>query len=261
MSPTQPDRMEQLISAIERYHPSFRAKIEGCSPKEIEGLQSLVGIPLPDIYVDFLRAMGRQMGGLSLYDGDFRLETLMKYYAGETVDRDSPLVIAMARYGPYGRSHKIFERPIELDFEEDESQYVLIAYPPQERAHEFPEAIRVFDLMNPTLHEALFAKAYFQYRWTQFKHQRPLFFDARSPNDLEQAASIVTQLGFQQHPESSSTVRYFDRQDATVVISPNPGEPVRLSLAAHDASELLRLANTLTNQLPAPTALASRPQS
>ncbi|HYO55820.1 hypothetical protein [Archangium sp.] len=248
--------MEQLISAIERYHPSFRTDIEGCSPEEIDRLQSLVGIHLPDVHVDFLRVMGRRMGGLSLYDGDFRIETLIKRYTEEGAAHDSPLIIAIAHYGPYGRSRETFERPIELEFEEDEGQYVLVAYPPGEREHEFPEAIRILDLVNPTLYEALFAKAYLQYRWARFKHQRTLFFNAHSPKEIEQAAAIVEQFGFERHPESSITVRYFDQRDATAIISPNPGEPVRLSLAAHDAAELFRLANALTKRLPTPTTSA-----
>jgi hypothetical protein len=250
LSSPQTNRMEQLISAIERYHPSFHSEIEGCSPEEIERLQALVGQPLPEPYVDFLRVMGRRMSGLSFQDGDFRIETLIRYYSSEEADRDSPPAIGISRYGPYGNSREIYERPIELGQDEDSGEFVLTAYPRAERPHEFPESIRVFDLVDPALYEALFAKAYLQYRWPRFKHQRTLFFDAHSPAEVERGAAILARFGFERHPESTVVVRYFDRQDATAIISPNPGEPVRLSLAGHDAVQLHHLADELSRRLP-----------
>ncbi|NOJ83866.1 hypothetical protein [Myxococcus xanthus] len=236
--------MEQLISAIARYHPSFRSEIEGCTSEELERLQSLVGRPLPVPHVDFLLAMGHRMADLSFQDGDFRIETLIQLYAQGKVPRDSAPVIGISRYGIDGNPAQLDERPIELDQDEESGEFVLTAYPPSERPYEFPESLRIFDLVEPTLYEALFAKAYLRYRWSQFTCSRTLFIKAHSPKEVEQGASLLTRFGFEQHSEST-VVRYFDRHDATAILSPNPGEHVRISLAAGDEKCLRQLADSL----------------
>ncbi|AKQ70356.1 hypothetical protein A176_007268 [Myxococcus hansupus] len=242
--------MEQLISAITRYHPTFRGEIEGYTSEEIEKHQAIVGRPLPGPYVDFLRSMGRRMGELSFQEGDFRMEALTRYYAHVGASRDSALVIGISRY-------ETGEQPIELDEDEDTGEFVLTAYPPPERPREFSESIQIFDLVEPTLHEALFAKAYLKYRWPQFSHQRTLFFAAKSPSEVERGAAQLTPFGFEQHAEST-VVRYFERHDATAIMSPNPGESVRLSLSMRDEVRLQELVEGLSKRLAATPSPPSR---
>ncbi|GHH02730.1 hypothetical protein GCM10012319_71260 [Comamonas sp. KCTC 72670] len=235
--------MEPLISAITRYRPTFRGEIEGYTSEDIERHQALVGRTLPGPYVDFLRNMGRGMGELCFQNGDFRLETLTRHYARAGASRDGALVIGISLY-------ESGEQPIELDEDEDSGEFVLTAYPPPERPREFAESIQIFDLVEPTLYEALFAKAYLQYRWPQFPHQQTLFFAANSPREVERGAAQMAAFGFEQHAEST-VVRYFERHDATAILSPNPGESVRLSLATRDKVRMQELVEGLSKRLAA----------
>jgi hypothetical protein len=241
--------MERLVSAIARYHPPFREHIQGCTPEELKRLEALVGGPLPAPHADFLQVMGRGMGGLSLYGADFRIGTLLDHYArhGPPAAPEEELVIGLARYGPY--SGEYVDDEVEFQFDEDVGEYVVVANPPWEREHEFPEAVRILELIQTTLQELLFAKAFLQYQWPRFEHRQTLFVAPETPGALKVAGEGLSRLEFALHPESGS-VRYFERATAVVIVSPNPGEPVRLSVGAQDATELRRLTDALSAQLP-----------
>lgn len=241
--------MEQWVSAVSRYHPSFREGLEGCSPEELVNLEALVGGALPAPYAEFLRVMGRRMGDLALYDADFRIGTLADYHArhGAPEDPGTDLVIGIARHGPFGG--RSFEDEVSLELDDESGTYVVIANPPEEREHEFPEEVRVLDLVQTSLHELLFAKAFLQYRWPRFENRQRLFIEADRREGLARAASALMELGFELHPESD-TVRYFERTASVVIVSPNPGEPVRLTLGSLNARELRHLEEALAARLP-----------
>jgi hypothetical protein len=241
--------MTQLVTAISQYHPPFPQEIAGCSSEELSRLQSLVKRPLPACYVDFLVTMGRSMGGLSLYSADFRTENLIQFYLREGAPAlsEGALTIGIACYESPGEDREPIDGTFELDFQ-DERNPLLVAFPPGDQPPEFPDAIGILDLLDPVLYEALFAKAFFKYRWSHFTHQQALFCKADSVEEVAQVAAGLQRLQLRQHPESN-VVRYFESRDVTLVLSPNPGEPLRLSLASHDSNALHRLIDTLSAEL------------
>jgi len=56
--------MRDLIALLERYAPGYSTQIEGASEWALDNLEEAFGQPLPDIYRDFARKMGKNGGAL-----------------------------------------------------------------------------------------------------------------------------------------------------------------------------------------------------
>lgn len=71
---------DEVIAYISDYDPQFPASIEAASAAEIAELETLTGADLPEVYRDFLAAMGRNTGWIDVERLDFRIGTVLDYY-------------------------------------------------------------------------------------------------------------------------------------------------------------------------------------
>lgn len=75
-------KFRQLIQKIETLKGAPLVGIEGVSEEEIEELTQIVGCPLPESYVDFLRVCGESIGKLSMEE-DYSFSYVKEYFLEE----------------------------------------------------------------------------------------------------------------------------------------------------------------------------------
>jgi len=75
------DQMEDLIESVSKYDPAFKGRIVGASADEVTDFQKAVGQSLPTAYKTYLRHMGKNDGGLRVFeDCDHNVRHLWAYY-------------------------------------------------------------------------------------------------------------------------------------------------------------------------------------
>ncbi len=241
-----PDRIRKLVSEIARFRPAFPNEIEGCSPAEVEALQSMLGMRLPAPYVEFLRCMGRSTGGLAPFEADYRASTLLRFYGADPREPDGPLAVGVARWGPFYEGEEVQDYPIDLKYE-DEQCPRLVPFVPWEKGALFPSCMSVLDDADPTLYEAFFADAVLKFHLANFSDTRMLLGSARAPKSIEQTDAVLGSLGFSRHPESDC-IGYYIHPEALVLVN-NAPPTMRLTIATRSRAQLQRLADSLSKQL------------
>ena len=56
--------IDDLFSYLDESDPDFRSRVRGASVDEIRQLECAMGVPLPQVHLEYLRAMGLNDGGL-----------------------------------------------------------------------------------------------------------------------------------------------------------------------------------------------------
>lgn len=235
--------MKELMDYIQTYDPGFPAKVQGASEEEITRLERLAGGSLPARYTDFLRSMGASMGDLQYPDTDFRIGRILKLY--ETSKRRPPprylligvqVVETYDRYlldrgaGAGGEDCPVIQADIEEPFETADMLHTLY----------------------PSLKDMLFLQAFSMKRMSLLAHRRsflPSLVDSgkgrlRSvpPNLVDSISRVMSHLGFERLPHTSSLNLLYERGDAALYVSRNPqGYGATAELAAQEEREFKRL--------------------
>lgn len=237
-------RMQQIISAIARYHPSFPDEVEGCTPGELARLGQVVDRPVPESYADFARHMGHRMGQPPLIpESDFTIETITSIHA-ERSDLDPParyFLIGTAEAEPYA------------DFFLDtgvEGEPHVVRFPTPPRKELYPRYLQQeLEWLASSLHEWVFTRAYYRYRVRTFQNERHLDGREEQPDFLARASRVLDLLGFTRQDLSTPRIAFHDRSDAAVVAVCNAGTVPYLHLVAHSRKELVKLADILGERL------------
>jgi hypothetical protein len=83
--------MEDFLPFVLHYDPDFRSRIRGATASEIDQLEELVGLSLPQDYRTYLTLMGHYDDGLDLFvDAHAFLRDVREYYAECKADGDEP---------------------------------------------------------------------------------------------------------------------------------------------------------------------------
>ena len=206
----------------------------------------MIGIPLPAPYVEFLQYMGRSTGGLSPFEADYRVSTLLRFHGSESRDSDDPLTIGLARWGPFYEDEEVQDYPVDLNCE-DERYPRLVPFVPWEKGALFPSSMSVLDAADPTIYEAFFAEAILKFHLVNLPSTQTLVGSSRAPRIIEQTDVVLHSLGFSRHPESDC-IGYYVQPEALVLVNNDPPE-LSLTVAAQNRVQLQRLADMLSRQL------------
>src|SRR5689334_7924637 len=71
---------ERVKEYISTFDPPFAEHARGASEEELEELEQRLDAPLPDIYVDFLRVLGKDTDWISIDKIDFSIDAVLRYY-------------------------------------------------------------------------------------------------------------------------------------------------------------------------------------
>jgi hypothetical protein len=234
-------RMEAVVEAIAQYAPSFPDEIQGCTSEEIARLQTAVGRPLPQPYVEYLQVMGHGTGPLVFFNSsDFSFGAMLRIYERRVV------LMPPERYFMFGVAEDDPYYNFYLDCGAPEPH--VVRFPIPETAAEFPEVIRHLDWLASSLHELVFSKAYFDYRLPMFSQQSVLAEDDGHPLDPGKVEGALKKMGMVRHPQSTASVLYYEGPSVVAVLNRTLGAPWVINVATHERRELIRVADILTQQ-------------
>ena len=235
---------EQVTDYICTFDPDFRHSIVPALDAEIDELESLRNAPLPAIYRDFLETMGRSMGWINVRDIDFGIDTVLDVYRASPWLQTTDLVrIGTDRrdpsFHPYLRPSAFSDTVEVLAIREcDADSFPQTAYNGGrfQIAGSLPEmvclpAFEMYEIYGPG--------------------RRPAKLQATEwrPEAVNEAATILTDAGFQPLFWSSPESRGFKRDDAAVQISQWRGFPLLAAVRADDPDQQAKIAQALSVRL------------
>ncbi|NER35204.1 MAG: SMI1/KNR4 family protein [Oscillatoria sp. SIO1A7] len=210
--------MEDFLTYILGFEPTFLEQVEGASPEEIETLQSIVGFYLPKKYRDFLSIMGRNKGNLYfVYDeGSTDIRDIIQFYHDTLLEGEeypeNCVLIAADGYVTIG-----------LIVNQEETPVFMI------------DGAKAYELIADSFEKMLFARAFCKYQLTSFEYIKG-YSSSNPENRLSLSKDIVKDFGFEIMWFSDSGAIYAQKNGAAIAIS--QGQIGGMSLSVGATSEL-----------------------
>jgi len=245
MSPdSQQTRMQAVVKAIAKYHPTFPEEIVGCTPDELEELRRLVPRPIPNDYVEFAQLMGHSTGELILFfDSNFHVQSLIKHFSKKSV------LAIPERYFRIGTAENDPYEHYFLDCEAERGPSV-VRFATSTKKQLLQEALEVQELLAYSLPELIFIRGYYEYHISKFEVSQYLNALEDTDNFIEQVTPLLTMLGFRRHSQSEWGLAFYEKADTVVVASLGLGKGPYLHVVSQKRSELRKLTDILTQRLP-----------
>lgn len=242
--------MKELIDFVSRYDADFPRKIRGAGEEDLSRLEKLAGRKLPEAYREFLRHMGRNMGGMGIITVSFNIDDIEHFHASVAKEFNWPprfLLIGEHQQDPYNHYFMDLDTPHNGDcrivtFDSQLDQSTLQPADVHERA--------------PSLRQLLLQTAFLGKVMGRFPHQeRTVLTYARLRErraDSKQALALLEKtallLGFQRVPFSTPTHLMLERGDAAVYAKAGLPGMVAMTLLGEDKFELLRIREVFSDQ-------------
>jgi hypothetical protein len=228
--------LEALLLELE---PSRADTWQGATPAEVEQLEQLAGRPLPGLYRWFLS----RMGGVSSLQGypsiDFSARQILSCYANDDVRPDPRFFLIGWDTDDYLPQHLFY------DFEHpttDDARVVSqpTMYGPQSNLYE-------------SLRMLLAATEFLLSRVLNLPQQCSGLIEIEDIHELKPLDQVMTRIGFQKPVAADSHAALYDRADASMSLTCDPGKSpskyLFFELGGTDAGVLRQVLGTLATEL------------
>lgn len=225
--------MQKFIEYVYQFDSEFPNKIKAALPSEIMVLEELVGVPLPQIYKNFLLYMGRSEGGLRItLDGTTCIQNIIEFYEelinpGDLKTPKGCIVIGLSAY-------------------ESEEQYVLDWEISQEKiylTHE--DSIQL--LYASSLESLLYRRAFSQFKLKTLSESE--FLTNENTNwQLDQASQLAVKEGFNKLWFSDDVAFCGEKQDVSIVISQYEDRGLNMAIKANSKGSIAQVSRLFRNK-------------
>jgi len=226
-----------LGALLERLVPGSTGQWQGASASEIDRLEAIAGRPLPAFYRWFLSRMGTSMGPLSYPTVDFSAQgVLTALSSGQMAAHPRYLLIGYEQ-DELTPLHYFYDldQPIRGD------ALVVRMITPNDESHEQFETFREMLAWGEL--------------WTQRVERAPQQCGGRlRANDEVQArlGPVMRRLGFAVPIETGSYCGLYEREDAALICSGTPNDPLvtqAFGLGGRDAVTLAQILSEVAGEL------------
>ncbi len=221
MTKSEGPAVDQFLSYVSRFDPTFLGRIRGAEPAQMAALGRLAGLPLPASYAHFLARMGRDNGGINpTVDGTTDVAELIAYYETEVRGGATAVPAGCVLIGVGAVSLP----DVALDCNEEGEPPVV-----------FTDGDEVAGRYADSLEKLLFQIAFGKYRLRTFPWRTFLansFAGLGRKMVVEEAAALAQAAGFDSCPFSDATTFCGEKADAAVKMTQYEGQGIGISLAA-----------------------------
>lgn len=234
-----PDQAEELEALLLQLEPSRADTWQGATPAEVEQLEQLAGRPLPSLYRWFLS----RMGGISSLQGypsiDFSAKQILSCYACDEVASDPRFLLLGWDSDDYMPHHWFydFDHPTK-----DDARVVLqpSSYGPQR-------------VIYNSLRMLLATTEFVLSRVHSLPQQCSGLIEIEDIHELLPLDQVMTRIGFQKPVAADSHAALYDRADAAMSLTCDPGKSpskyLFFELGGTDAGVLRQVLGTLATEL------------
>lgn len=225
--------MRVFLDFVDRFDPDFKRRIRGVSQGDVDRLAAVYERELPPSYVDFLRTMGADLGGFSLY-------------SMAQADYDSVYEWAYELKEEGIIAHVLRERIL---IGENYCPGFHVALPigtPGEPPVVSTDLVEDRPLARSLLH-LLMRQAFARYALRSQPHRRAWANSAL--NDKRKAPRLITDSGFEPLWFTDEFVWCGVRNGAWIIIDQVPTEPILVEVSSHDPAVLDEVGRVVEGEL------------
>lgn len=195
--------MRELITLLERYVPGYSSQVQGASDWALDNLEEAFGQPLPEVYQDFAREMGKNGGALLGHvDAYDPFDVADKYQLATEDNPPRRFFFVFGDPDPLSPSHYWLD--LEAPSEDGDFQVVRIPL--------FPDAWKTkLDRRYFSFREMLYIWAMERVCLPCFPHR--LLYQQGETTTAEELARYLEKMGFVRLPYPRNSM-LFERDDA-----------------------------------------------